>query len=317
MCALAYPLLYSDPSRSSREVKHSMLRLHTYVNELLLYGVSPFYRHAAIASPINLYRLMLFVLLGGAVALGARGLRTRWREHAPTRSDFMLVGAVLLFIIIPLMPDSINGALDFFIRMLLLVWVLSLFAASQCTLGPLGRRTATLAAVLFTAIALLPAELYARPAARQLAVIAHLTLPAHEHGLILFLRDSLQNSLQDSHQDEGQFNPAMTRKLAANPYLWSSMVPLLHAHDVLINSPWLDATYLALAPGSDPKLLYNIVATESEREDIDQHDGDLTHILPSERQRTLAAADFICSPYQSQASRSVEPAWPAGERLWL
>ncbi len=82
-------------------------------------------------------------------------------------------------------------------------------------------------------------------------------------------------------------------RLVADPYLWSGMAPALRAHAVVMNSPWIDANYLPLAPGPDSRLLVNILSDRREREDIDQHDGDLSRISISERKRAFAGADFL------------------------
>ncbi len=279
-CALAYPVFYTDAERSSREVQRSFFQLHTYINELLLTGLSPFYRHAAVFSPVTLYRAMIWCILAGALVLGARGLRTRWRSRALTRPDCMLLAAVALFLIIPLMPDSINGALDFFIRMLPMVWVLTLFAAGQALSTPRMRRLLSVLAIACTAIALVPAELSMRSLARELAATEQLRLPPQRHALLLSLADPESSAQGRSH-------------MTFDPYLWSGLVPMLHAHDIVMNSPWIDSNYLPLAPGPDPKMLYNILSSRREREDIDQHDGDLSHFPIAEQQTALHNADFI------------------------
>ena len=278
--ALAYPLLNVNTTRSTHDVARTAFKFHSYVNEAMLVGLSPFYRHSALVS-VNVYRVSLYALLAAALLLGGRQIAQHYRARRLTRGDFMLGGAVLLLLIIPIMPDSVNGALDFFIRMLVMVWILALFGASQYSLSARGRTVAQVAAVVLAGIALLPAERCARPASRQTASLRQLQLPADEHGLILALTGP--NLVEQSRQ----FG------LAADPDLWASMVPMLRAHDVVINSPWIDATYMALRPGSDPKLLYNILPTEKEREDIDQRDGDISHDNAGEEARTFRAADFL------------------------
>ena len=284
-CALAYPVLSQNAARSSKDVAHSVFELHTYVNEGLLFGLSPYFRHSSGLSIVNLYRATMWSVLLGALLFGGRGLLRRFRDGMAERSDFMLVGAVLLLLMIPIMPDTVNGATHFFIRMQVVGWILALFGASRIALSRRGSLVATAVSVAFAAVALLPAELLVRPAARQIAALDHLRLPEHTHGLMLLL-ESVGDKSKAVIPDED-------RALAANIYVWSSMVPMLHAHDIPVNSPWLDATYLALGPGRDPDLLYNIVGNVREQQDIDQHDGDLRKITPEQRAQALAAADFV------------------------
>ena len=279
VAALFYSLLFSDRSRSTQNMKQTMFRSHAYISDLLLRGLSPFYRHSHALS-VNLYRAAIYVVLLGAIAFAARGLRARL-PRALTRADFMLFSALLLYLAIPLMPDSINGAIDFFSRMLVMVWILVLFAASQYPLGPRGRSLAVLASVIIAAITLVAGEIHLRPAANQLAALNHIVLPANAHGLILGL------------EGDPRQMPGLPHELETSPMLWSSMVPMLRAHDVPINSPWMDITYFPLRLGSDPKMLYNIVQTTAARQNVDQHDGDLRTLSPKDRQSALAAVDFI------------------------
>jgi len=278
--ALLYPLLSSDRSRSNQDLRHTMFKWHGYISDLLLHGLSPFYRHSTSVAVV-LSKAGLYAILIGGAGFAAWGLRRRLRENRIGRPDFMLLAGVLLYAIIPIMPNSINGAIDFFNRMLVMVWIFVLFGASQFALEARGRRWASGASLVFALLLLVPAELYLRPTAMQLAALDHIHLPPNQHGLILSLKGDPRKM------------PGLAHQLEPSPYLWSSMVPMLHAHDVPINSPWMDVTYFALKLGSDPKMLYNIVATRKAQEDIDKHDGDLSHMSGEDQRRALAAADFI------------------------
>ena len=272
---MCYPLLHTDAKRTGSGLLSSMFRFRAYLTDLTLVGVSPYARHSH-TLPLVAYKCVLYaVLLSGLIA-AARGLGSRWRAERLDRNDALLVLAVALYLTLPLTPDWINGA-ALGARLLILVWFGLLMAASRMRFAPAQTMWLTGGALLAFFFTLLPAQNYLRPAALQVAAIERLRLPWQQNGLIL-----LQNEAGGKNAH-----------LELDPDLWAPMLAMMHAQDVMVNSPWLDQIYYLVKPEGDMHLMFNLLPTMQARHAIDMHDGSISFLPESDQERIIAASDFV------------------------
>ncbi len=165
-----------DPSWS--ETYRVRMPVPPYAAEDYLLAAAPRVMDVGSAERIFLCACMVLFTAGVRLCCVRAGQAGAWVSlFAVPLAFFMLAGAFALFLVIPVMPDKINGALDFFIRMLPMVWVLALFAASRTGLSTRARQAAMLGAAGCTAVALIAAESALRPVARQLEAVERLNLP--------------------------------------------------------------------------------------------------------------------------------------------
>jgi hypothetical protein len=57
-------------------------------------------------------------------------------------------------------------------------------------------------------------------------------------------------------------------QLGFNPYLWSGVLPFLHANDIMLNSPFMDQKITPLMPARGSDLLINQMHSPSEAERV-------------------------------------------------
>jgi hypothetical protein len=179
---------------------------------------------------------------------------------------------------IPILPASMNGS-DFFAqRLMIFPWLGAIAAASVTT-----RRLAHIApafAILLTITTLLPAEIFFRPVAHQLADLEQQIVPQHTEGLAI-LDPAMLKAVRVQHQ------------LGFNPYLWSGALPLLHADDVMLNSPFMDQKITPLMPSSGGGLLIDQMTSPDQAERLINGNVDLPALPPSLRFKLLASTQVI------------------------
>jgi hypothetical protein len=98
------------------------------VQEVLLASVSPCYTLAKGALP-NRYRLALYGIFAGSMMMAVRTSS----QHCPHRSlrfSDKFFSTVVLALLIPVLPDYVNGSGFFAMRMIVLLWLRALAAAS-------------------------------------------------------------------------------------------------------------------------------------------------------------------------------------------
>lgn len=290
--AFLYPLASADRSRSVSNLAGAGLHKDALLSSLALAGVSPFDTRSM--NPlIDLYRLGLYILLGGSLALAAAGFGRRWRARRLRPGDSLLLGSVALLLAIPFLPPSMNGSDYFAPRLMIFGWLGAMAAAAayrepgRSSLRPL--RFTPLFATIMVALTLLPAERFFRPVARQLAELEAQPLPPHAEGLAL-LGEGMLRSVRRQHQ------------LGFNPYLWSGALPLLRSGDVMLNSPWLDLTIMPVQAARHGDLLVESMASPEEAERLINGNVDVPALPAAIRSKLLAATRvivFVATPEET------------------
>ncbi len=281
--AFLYPLASADRSRSVSNLAAAGLHKDAFLSSLALAGVSPFDTRSM--NPlIDLYRVGLYLMLLGSLALAAAGFGRRWRSRQLRPGDSLLIGSAALLLAIPILPPSMNGSDYFAPRLMIFGWLGALAAASGYEEpGPSGRRPlrfVPLFATIMVALTLLPAERFFRPVARQLAELEAQPLPGHAEGLAL-LGKGMLGVARRQHQ------------LGFNPYLWSGALPLLRSGDVMLNSPWLDLTIMPVEAAPRGDLLVERMESPQEAERRINGNVDLPALPDAIRGPLLAAARVI------------------------
>jgi hypothetical protein len=171
-----------------------------------------------------------------------------------------------------------NGSDYFSQRLMIFPWLGAIAAASATT-----RRLAqavTPFAIFLTITTLLPAELFFRPVAHQLSALEHQPLPQHAEALAI-LDPAMLKAVRVQHQ------------LGFNPYLWSGALPLLHADDVMLNSPFMDQKITPLMPAAGGDLLIDQMDSPDQAEHIINGNVDLPTLPAPMRSKLLANTRVI------------------------
>jgi hypothetical protein len=295
-----YPLASADRSRSVANLHSTALHTDGVISGIVLFGISPFDTRSTNLL-IDLYRLGLYSILFVCLALAARGWVTRWRAHTLGPGDTMLIGAIAVLIAIPILPQEMNGSDYFAQRLMIFPWLAAMAAAGHDRLPGRLARIAPAFAVVMAALTLLPAEIFIRPVARQLASLEAQPVEDHTGGLAM-LDPAMLKAVRVEHQ------------LGFNPYLWSGALPLVHADDVMLNSPWMDLTIMPLQAAEGGHLLIDEMSSTSQAARIINGNIDLPEMPPALRAPLLASAKvivFIAVP--GNVKQGLAPLVGAGE----
>jgi hypothetical protein len=306
-----YPLASVDRSRSVANLRGISLHKDALISSLALFGISPFDTRARNLL-INCYRLEVYALLLGCLALAASGFLGRWRARRLRPSDSMLILAVAILAAIPILPQSMNGSDYFSPRLMILPWLGAIAAAGGYATPRRLARSAPLFAVALTLTTLLPAEIFFRPVAYQLFALEHQPLPEHVRGLAL-LDPAMLKAVRVQHQ------------LGFNPYLWSGALPFLHADDVMLNSPFMDQKITPLMPTPGGDLLIDRMSSPEEAERLINGNLDLPSLAPAMRSTLLASTGlvvFVGTPaaveqgLEPLAGKSLAPHYACTSHSW-
>jgi hypothetical protein len=279
LLSFLYPLLSVDRSRSAANLRLFALHKDALISSVVLFGLSPFDTRSKNLF-VNGYRLGLYTMLFGCIALAAIGFLRRFRERALRSSDAMLVLAVLLLLTIPILPPAMNGSDYFATRLMVFPWFAAIAAAAGYAKPERFTRVVPAFAVLLAALTLVPAEIFFRPVARELAGLEMQALPAHSEGLAM-MDPAMLKAVRVQHQ------------LGFNPYLWSGALPIRRADDVMLNSPFMDQKITPLMPAAGGALLINQMASADEAEHLINGNIDLLALPRPVRSRLLASTAFV------------------------
>ncbi len=273
-----YSLASVDRSRSASNLRGFGLHKDTVLSSVALFGLSPFDTRSTNVF-VNLYRLGLFALLFGCLVLAARGIVSRWRSRQLKPSDAMLMLSVAILVGIPILPASMNGSDFFSQRLMVFPWLGAVAAASGYAEPRKLRHAAPLFALVLTLLTLIPAEIFFRPVAQQLAALENQALP--EHGEALAIIDpAMLKAVRVEHQ------------LGFNPYIWSGALPFVRANDVMLNSPFMDQKITPLMPAPGGNLLIDHMRSPEEAERLINGNVDLP-ALPAQIRATLLASNRL------------------------
>ncbi len=320
LCLSLYPSLAIDKSQASSTLSDLRFHLPFMRTVLLLTGVSP-YNTRSHGLLVNGYRLAVYALLVIALLWGWQAFRTSLtlRQLSPGAAFFGY--AVLFAILLPVMPDHLNGGVFFATRMVVMVWIFALLAAAgRPAAGTPVPQTCIALGALFTLLTLLPAEHILRPIAQSLHRVEQAAVPAHTQALLL----------------NGPMLVPMSRSdydLAFDPFLWSNALPLVRQDDLIVNAPWLplsisplrgtpgapiqaDATAFTAVPPKDPPQRLDSLFSSAEAERMVGFSSVILYAgTGSELQAGLApflgahdAAHFTCNRIESWSLACVRSA---------
>ncbi len=183
---------------------------------------------------LRLYRILLLAVLVIPSALALRQFIRNRREQRWTRGDVTLLLGIATALLLPFVPPDLNGSHFFAERLLLLVWLFPLAAASGSPTGMRGTAALIILAVAGQALVLHLADRSVRPVANAMAAIqnapAAIASQPGELGLAL-------NDPRTADPPPG---------LSFNPYLWGAVNVFRHDNSVLANTPWLDLAIIPL-----------------------------------------------------------------------
>ena len=249
VAAAAFPALAIDPSKTSSTLGGFGFHSEFTRTALLLTGVSP-YNTRSTSVFINLYRVCLYAILAISLLLGARASLRAFRLRRAGFGVTVFLATVALLVALPFIPYTVNGSDYFSTRLVFLLWPGALLAASAAPLpGPLRQRWLAVAALGCCILALVPAQIFIRPAGRQLRVAEEQPLPPGVPGSLL---------LSDKQDSYIRFH----NQTAFDPYKWGAILPFVRANDVALDSPWIDQTITPIraVPGG-PELVDDISQT--------------------------------------------------------
>ena len=227
---------------------------------------------------LRAYRVILLVAIAVPLFLAIRRFVLSRRSGRWAAPDVTLVLAIAAIVLMPFVPHDLNGSHFFAERLLLIVWLLPLFAASASSLPSRGLRIAMLSFVLLAQAIILPlANAKMRPVADTIAAVDRVPRQiAAAPGVVGLVLD-------DARPMEAP--PG----LSFNPFLWVAVDVLRHDNAVLANTPWLDLEIIPLGgtarlPGKDLgpiALEFPSILREKLEED------------PAQRRQLLSAVDFV------------------------
>jgi hypothetical protein len=276
LCFL-YPAASIDSSHSASTLHDIRLHKSFITTALLLTGVSP-YNTRATSLLINLYRAGLYAMLAVALILGARAFAVAWRERRFTLGNSLFAATVLLGLGLPILPDTVNGSYYFATRLVVLVWVGAMLAASgYAPRRENARRHLLQAGVVLAAITMVTAEVYMRPVARKVSAAERQPLPDHAKGILL-VGKGLDVWSRFSTQ------------LAPDFFEWGQILPLVRQDDVALDTPWLEQNILPLQAVDGSPLLVGDIRHSAFLNPATTLPGS---VPGAATERAVAAADFV------------------------
>jgi hypothetical protein len=188
---------------------------------------------------LRTYRLILLMAIAVPLVLAIRQFVRNRRNGRRAEVDTVLMLAIAAIVLMPFIPHDLNGSHFFAERLLLIIWLLPLFAASGSTLSGKRLRIAMLSFVVVAQAIILPlADTKLRPVADAIAAVDR------SPNQIAALPGGVGMVLGDERPMEAP--PG----LSFNPFLWAAADVLRHDNTVLANTPWLDLEIIPLG-GTD------------------------------------------------------------------
>lgn len=236
LCIL--PSFTLDRQQNSASLRDIGLHLPFVRTALLLAGVSP-YNTRSHGLWTNGYRLALYSLLLFVSALAFQSTRASFRARRLSPGGACALGALLVALLLPFLPDHVNGGVYFALRSLILIWVFAMLGAAG---APAGKKLQTMCVSLgavFTVLTLLPAERSFRPLARSVAGMEAQPLPERKPAFLLS-GPMLGLTLRERYD------------IMFDPFLWANALALVKADGVALDAPWLTLPSFPLraAPGA-------------------------------------------------------------------
>jgi len=176
-----------------------------------------------------LYRVGLCALVGVSVWLGSQGFAERLRRKQWRTRDLLLVAGVLMILLYPWIPSTINAADHFADRLMVVAWLVCAASAAGAKMTPWSERIAIALPVSLVLFILCLAQIRIAPAARYVAELENVPDKKND-GVGLFLCSSRS-----------------ANGLAFVPYWWAGVSYFRDSDAILLSTPWLESHYMMLA----------------------------------------------------------------------
>ena len=247
LLAASYPMLAVDGSKTQHTLSLIRFNRPFFTTTLLLTGISP-YNSRALDPWINGYRLCLYAIFASGMWFGGKAALRALRKRQPDLGTTAFLGAVLLALAVSFLPNDVNGSWYFSTRLVFVLWVGAILAASASPLPPVSRRPwLILAGVVCCAFTLAPAQKFIRPGALALQAAEKIQIPQGVPGALLIGVDPNTEQLR------------LRDQLAFNPYQWGGVLPFVREDVVALDTPWLDQKISPLeAVPASPELITDI-----------------------------------------------------------
>jgi hypothetical protein len=231
---LLYLRAFTDKHRSAQDlhVPESLLtRIHYFAG---LHGLDFFHSSttASLLLQLALYAILFICVAYGGISILSQRTKGEWKS-----AHTWLIVTALLTIAMPFLPDDLSGSKALVSRLQVVTWI-GFIAAASGFIG-ISRRWALSITVLATATALGSLALGQSrlvPIAQRIFAVDHEKLPpAGNRGLLLSARAEDNASFAD---------------VTYEPLHWQAAAYFRDTHAVLLNTPWMDSTWLPLAAGA-------------------------------------------------------------------
>lgn len=273
-----YPLAIGGGTHAGASFADYGFHPKRIARQLLFFGLSPYAVSARAFLP-NLYRIALYAIGGLAIYLGWRAWKQARRASDLRFVNLLLPAGIVLGVAMLVLPDSVSGSFFFATRLITFVWIALLLSACDVEFpSTKSLYTWMTVAVAMCVITALAASFLIRPVARQLAALDTGNLPVPGSGLVIDPTQDLSTKPRGS--------------LEFSPYHWAGAIPLYRAHQLMLNSPWLEQAIepVTVRPGSH---LLNSVITSQDVQDINMHDGTIRWLSQASMQPLLQDTSFI------------------------
>jgi hypothetical protein len=189
---------------------------------------------------LRLYRIVLLIVLLWSCALAFRQFMRDRGRRAWTPSNHLLILSLIGLAALPFVPHDLNTSHFFADRLLLIVWLLPILAASGYTHQSGRMRAAAVGCVLAAQVLVLhAANAKVRPIAKALASAENASYPGSSgRGKVCLL-------LEDPRA------PDVPPGLSFSPLLWASVDFVRQQDGVVANIPWLDLPIIPLGGTSE------------------------------------------------------------------
>jgi hypothetical protein len=222
-CAcMSYVLLFTQTNKVRENLLvhvHPMMSVMKYST---LYGLGLFARASA---PTLLYTALLFAVLSLSLIVAVRGFLHREGPPRWRPADALLLATLALIVVLPFLPDTMNGGFYFNNRFLILVWCGAIAAASGgAAFAPRLRMLFVLLGCAALAYTLTLAQMRIAPEARRAAEAERAPVVRTGENAILL-------PASDYEADP---------TLRFRPLEWSAVRYFRRAEDVMLDAPFLD-----------------------------------------------------------------------------
>jgi hypothetical protein len=226
--AMSYVLLFTETNKIRENLLAHVHPVMSVMKYSTLYGLGLFARASAATL---VYTALLFAALFLGLFLAVYGRRHRQPGVSWRPTDALLLGTLVLLVILPFLPDTMNGGFYFNNRFLILVWCGAIAAASGGdAFAPRLRQLLVAMGCGSLAYTLLLAQVRIAPEARRAAEAERVPIVrAGENALLLPATDY-------------EADP----ELRFRPLEWSAVRYFRRAGDVMLDAPFVDMSTMPI-----------------------------------------------------------------------